>query len=643
MIKSEVGVVADSFAGSTPAPDFFRWEDAMQLLQGSRQVIRPSRIMDLECSREQIFMERPVIKRRKGDDKWRTSGGVKGGVEYWPEAGSVGVLKRYGRVVRAGLAPLKFAQYTLLTHDADADTEQTVGEAAALWVIPPFGLPASPQSGPNSTGSVHSNSSSPSPSYSSSPPAAMVSPSWGATGGDDGHRSILPETAGALEHCVQSGALAPHTVFSARSPGQAAVDLCSSHKFISFQSSHPDEEGIELGAVVRGVEGGVKLQGPQGDFAEYYRRAPGEKPFEEGDVVGFRNGTLTRRTDRCAMIGVVSRMAVVEGSAPPAEDRHLYDTVAHCGVVPVKLSLRRAARRIDCECPAPLTGQLLTPSGLHDGTAVLAPVTASYLPRVGVLLDDRLSETPEADGEEVGYRLVKAAVLAPPETMRGAAGWAAQARRAVSATVVLMVVFSIATLLVRQLLLTKTTDTGHDKAHAALHSSLKWDPPTLKNLTAICPAEVAACGLGGPSDQCQVISGKALHQRDVGVLFVDPGLVSRELAVLGCYFSRNPPPHSPWPPEVPDTMILHCGSRLQKCQDSDDCHKTLDAALDMTDPADLAVATPDLMPLVGCTFCASSIEWAAYPQLVNSMQVEGFGGPDSVPAAAGHSAVLGQS
>ena len=612
MIKS---AGAESWTGNSSAASSpegaFRWEDAVELLQKSQQVIRPSRILDVECSREQTFLERPVIKRRKGDDKWRTSGGVKGGVEYWPEAGSVGVLKRYGRLVRGlGLAPLKFAQYTLLTHDAG--TDQTLGESGALWVIPPFGPSASPDASP--TGSlasdVHSHCGS------SPPPPPMVSP-WGDRSDGDGHRGIPLE---------------PHRVFSARAPGQAAVDLYSSDKFISFQSVHPDEEGIELGAVVRGVEGGVKLQGSQGDFAEYYRRAPGEKPFEEGDVVGFRNGRLTRRTDRCAMIGVVSRMAVVEGSAPPAEDRHLYDTVAHCGVVPVKLSLRRASHSIGCECPAPLAGQLLTPSGLHDGTAVLAPATESYMPRVGVLLDDRLSETPEAEGEEVGYRLVKAVVLAPPETMRGAARRGARARRLVSTMVVLMAVFSAATLLVRHLLLATG---GHGKAHAAIRSDLTWGPPTLKNLTAMCPAEVAACDFGGPSEQCRVISGKALHQPDVGLLYVNPGLTPPELAVLGCYFSRNPPPHSPWPPELPDTMILHCSSRLQKCEDTDGCPKALDDALDTTDPADLAVAPPELMALVGCTFCASSIEWADYPQLINSMQTDmGFGGMDYRPGAA---------
>eukprot|EP01043_Picozoa_sp_COSAG02_P081342 COSAG02_NODE_19822_length_863_cov_1.090314_1_plen_96_part_01 len=83
----------------------------------SPQVVRPPRIIN-DCPRDQFFLERPLVKRRKGDDRWTTSGGKKGSTEYWPEVGSVGVVKRYGRVMRPdGLAPLKFAQYKLLRQD----------------------------------------------------------------------------------------------------------------------------------------------------------------------------------------------------------------------------------------------------------------------------------------------------------------------------------------------------------------------------------------------------------------------------------------------------------------------------------------------------------------------------------------------
>eukprot|EP01046_Picozoa_sp_COSAG06_P093490 COSAG06_NODE_39679_length_410_cov_0.479100_1_plen_61_part_10 len=55
-------------------------------------------------------------------------------------------------------------------------------------------------------------------------------------------------------------------------------------------------KAMELGAIVRSDEGGVKLSSTQGDFAEWHRLAEGELPLAEGDVVGFRRGVISRRT-----------------------------------------------------------------------------------------------------------------------------------------------------------------------------------------------------------------------------------------------------------------------------------------------------------------------------------------------------------
>eukprot|EP01047_Picozoa_sp_COSAG01_P023879 COSAG01_NODE_1456_length_10254_cov_12.591630_5_plen_202_part_00 len=82
---------------------------------------------------------------------------------------------------------------------------------------------------------------------------------------------------------------------------------------------------------------GVKLESRQGDFAEWHRRMAGEPPFLEGEVVGFDSqGRLSRRTAGARMLGIISRSAVVEGSAPPPGDRASYDTVAYAGLVPVR-------------------------------------------------------------------------------------------------------------------------------------------------------------------------------------------------------------------------------------------------------------------------------------------------------------------
>jgi hypothetical protein len=156
--------------------------------------------------------------------------------------------------------------------------------------------------------------------------------------------------------------------------------------------------------------------------------------------------------------------------------------------------------------------------------------------------------------------------------------------------------------------------TGDSTKDDIARSSLQWGPPKLKNLTATCPDEVAACGLlGEPLNECKQLSDRALHQTNVGCLDFFP----EELAVIFCYFTHYPPQVNAWPPLLPDNMILRCGRFLQKCQDVDICRTLLDTALDTSQPAtlaSLAAKAPDLKPLIGCTICTSSVDWAHHPQ-----------------------------
>lgn len=117
---------------------------------------------------------------------------------------------------------------------------------------------------------------------------------------------------------------------------------------------------------------GVKLLSTAGDFAEYHRIRDGERPdtFEEGEIVGLVDGEITRSTIGAAMLGIISRKAVVEGSHPGFDDEESasrYDTVAYCGRVPVKL--RGNAK----------SGDLVVPSGLNDGTAVAVRANGSSM------------------------------------------------------------------------------------------------------------------------------------------------------------------------------------------------------------------------------------------------------------------------
>jgi hypothetical protein len=217
----------------------------------------------------------------------------------------------------------------------------------------------------------------------------------------------------------------------------APLEIRTSHpedkRFISFRSPGPSGDGsFELGAIVRARQG-VKLQSNQGDFAEWHRRRAGEPPFLEGEVVGFDSqGRLSRRTAGARMLGVISRSAVVEGSAPPQGDRASYDTVAYAGVVPVRTVRGQEGGRkratAACEtspCVSSMlgvrAGDVLIPSGRNDGLAVVVPAASggskqwSTISRVATILQS--DETPWGN-QRGAVRMVSAVVIPPTETVQ---------------------------------------------------------------------------------------------------------------------------------------------------------------------------------------------------------------------------------
>lgn len=333
--------------------------------------------LDTRALSQQVFVEQPVLKRTKGTDRWITSGGRKGATEIWISP-QQGLRKRYGRVdctahERHGEMP-KFAQFTLIRRaNVDVPAEDVTG--SGLWVLCP-------------------------PTSETQAVPAVLNPA-------DGLRVQSRTTSHHVE--TSSKRISPSLLLRA---GQG-------QSFISFEAepTADNKDGIELGAIVRNGDGGITLESTQGDVAEWHRVADGERPLNEGDVVGFRHGRISRVTRRCEMLGIVTRKAVVEGSAPPANVRHAYDTVAYAGVVPVKVSNQQTSQA--CECPAPRAGHLLVPSGKNDGTALLVPPTDG-VPRVGILLRDQCSsQEHERSGTDDGsdWRLVQAVVVAPTETV----------------------------------------------------------------------------------------------------------------------------------------------------------------------------------------------------------------------------------
>ena len=111
-------------------------QEAAALLSAGRVAVRPSQLFDAQCVAPMTFLEHPIIKRRKGDDRWVTSGGRKGATAVWL-TGELGILKRYGRVVRDGKPDLKFAQFSVLSPPVTDGGEAVDDKTKALWAVQP--------------------------------------------------------------------------------------------------------------------------------------------------------------------------------------------------------------------------------------------------------------------------------------------------------------------------------------------------------------------------------------------------------------------------------------------------------------------------------------------------------------------------
>ena len=111
--------------------------EAIAMLRAAQVAVRPSTLTvsakgaPAQC----VFLEKPVLKRRKGSDRWVTSGGRKGATQSWPTEENIGVLKRYGRIIFADgeTKPVKFAHYTMLSHALDGEAVED--KSCVLWVL----------------------------------------------------------------------------------------------------------------------------------------------------------------------------------------------------------------------------------------------------------------------------------------------------------------------------------------------------------------------------------------------------------------------------------------------------------------------------------------------------------------------------
>ena len=166
--------------------------------------------------------------------------------------------------------------------------------------------------------------------------------------------------------------------------------------------------GTERGTVLLGPRG-VTLQSTTGDFCEWHPRAEGEAPFEEGDLVGFNNKAMLTRntTGASSMIGIITARGIVEGSLPPAAERHKFHRVAYTGRVPVKLIGTWAVNDV------------VVPSGFNDGTAIAKPIHCNAVSKYAGRVIGETAEDIEgsAGGENnLNYQLVECIVTNPSQS-----------------------------------------------------------------------------------------------------------------------------------------------------------------------------------------------------------------------------------
>jgi hypothetical protein len=130
------------------------WEqiaDIMHARGGLGLRIFPSRPPEVGPSlHHAIFVEKPKTRRRpKGSDVWACSGGVKGGLDYWPPTGTSGIRKRYGNINSKNGYRYKYHEFSLLFGARDRPSDD--GSVVVFELFSPAWLKSNRGNKPKST------------------------------------------------------------------------------------------------------------------------------------------------------------------------------------------------------------------------------------------------------------------------------------------------------------------------------------------------------------------------------------------------------------------------------------------------------------------------------------------------------------
>jgi hypothetical protein len=151
----------------------------------------------------------------------------------------------------------------------------------------------------------------------------------------------------------------------------------SGNNFITFFKG----DDVAVGSIEGDGSGGITLNSPGADFAEYFPKLNPSVTIEKAELVGAHQGKISRNTVNADKVFVVSSAPVVLGNSPAEGDKALYVPVALLGQAPVLVAGQVKA------------GDCIVASGKNDGRGVAVSkndLDVRILSQVaGVALEDK--------------------------------------------------------------------------------------------------------------------------------------------------------------------------------------------------------------------------------------------------------------
>lgn len=116
--------------------------------------------------------------------------------------------------------------------------------------------------------------------------------------------------------------------------------------------------GMKIAARQICNDGGVTYASKGADYAEWIPKEIPDQHFNIGEIVGVKNGHITKSTEDAEQIMIVSSRPIVLGNTPPVDKADEYVKVGFMGQV---MTMVRGRVNV---------GDYIVPSGYNDGTAI---------------------------------------------------------------------------------------------------------------------------------------------------------------------------------------------------------------------------------------------------------------------------------